>query len=92
MPQCYLEPLLAMFEKDSGIERSVKSTDNKTASPVKKRSGFLSRRKNKNLAKHDDEQSMMVQTDAISVPTKKARRKMGLFRKKKVDPATISTA
>ena len=92
MPQCYLEPLLAMFEKDSGIERSVKSTDNKIASPVKKRSGFLSRRKNKNLAKHDDEQSMMVQTDAISVSTKKARRKMGLFRKKKVDPATISTA
>ena len=104
MPQYYLQPLLVMFEKDmfekdDGIERSVESTDNKTTSPVKnkrEKSGFLKlRRKNKNSAKHDGEQSIMVQADAISVTSSmstKRRKKMGLFRKKKVDPATTSTA
>ena len=104
MPQYYLQPLLVMFEKDmfkkdDGIERSVESTDNKITSPVKKKrekSGFLKlRRKNKNSAKHDGEQSIMVQADAISVTSSmstKRRKKMGLFRKKKVDPATTSTA
>ena len=100
MPQYYLEPLLVMFEKDNRIERSIESTEKKIIEYPKcikkKKSGFFKLgRKNKHSAKQGDEKSMMVQTDAISVTSSvsaKRRRKMGLIRKKKVDPATISTA